>query len=196
MQGFYDALGGARAREKLRRSPTRAEPGTTAPVPSRSAAHASQYSAPLNAGNAYAAVIFSTPVTNSDNDGILDAWKSGPAGGRFLCGAAGLLRREDPIVGAVAGRQHGEKDLFVQLDYMCGAVLANGACDPSQENLFPSPDAQGNDPLAMVKQAFAPPMALESCSISKLATQCRKAPARITRPPLRRSYASSPASRE
>src|ERR1019366_7008276 len=48
-----------------------------------------------------------------------------------------------------------EKDLFVHLDYMCGAVLSNGSCDPTQENLFPSPDASGNDPLAMVQQAFA-----------------------------------------
>ena len=53
------------------------------------------------------------------------------------------------------GAKHGEKDLFVQLDYMCGAVLAVGACDPSQENLFPSPDSNGNDPLAIVQNSFA-----------------------------------------
>src|SRR6202044_969989 len=33
--------------------------------------------------------------------------------------------------------------------------LASGACDPTQENLFPSPDPDGNDPLVMVQQAFA-----------------------------------------
>ena len=71
-------------------------------------------------------------------------------GGRFLCRAAGLLRREDWNRGSVCRAQKGQKDLFVQLDYMCGAVLANGACDPNQENLFPSPDSQGNDPLATV----------------------------------------------
>src|SRR5581483_1613005 len=53
------------------------------------------------------------------------------------------------------GAKHGQKDLFVQLDYMCGALLSDGSCDPAQENLFPSPDAQGRDPLQMVKQAFA-----------------------------------------
>ena len=53
------------------------------------------------------------------------------------------------------GATHGEKDLFVQFDYMCSAVIANNTCDFSQANLFPSPDAQGNDPLAMVTQAFA-----------------------------------------
>ncbi|MGD1064658.1 MAG: hypothetical protein ABR860_15470, partial [Terracidiphilus sp.] len=119
------------------------------------AAHASQYSAPLNAGTAYGAVIFSTPVTNSDNDGILDAWKSGPAAGDFFAGRPGYYDVKTQSWVPLPGAQHGEKDLFVQLDYMCGAVLASGACDPSQENLFPSPDAQGNDPLAIVKNSFA-----------------------------------------
>jgi len=50
-------------------------------------AQSSQYSAPLNAGNAYAAVILSTPVMNSDNDGILDSWKAGPAAATSLVGS-------------------------------------------------------------------------------------------------------------
>ena len=37
---------------------------------------------------------------------------------------------------------------------MCGAVLASGACDTTKENLFPSPDSNGNDPLAMVRAAI------------------------------------------
>jgi hypothetical protein len=32
-------------------------------------------------------VILSTPVNNSDNDGILDAWKTGPAAGDFFAGS-------------------------------------------------------------------------------------------------------------
>jgi hypothetical protein len=52
--------------------------------------NANQYSAPLNAGNAYAAVILSTPVNNSDNDGILDAWKAGPGGGRSFAGSRAI----------------------------------------------------------------------------------------------------------
>jgi len=118
-------------------------------------AHASQFSAPLNAGNAYAAVILSTPVSNSDNDGILDAWKTGPAAGDFYAGQAGYYDAKTGSWVSLPGALHGEKDLFVQLDYMCGAVLSDGSCDPAQENLFPAPDTQGNDPLAMVKSAFA-----------------------------------------
>ena len=102
-------------------------------------------------------MILSTPVTNSDNDGILDAWKAGPAGGDFYAGEPGYYDVKTGSWVPLPGAVHGEKDLFVQLDYMCGAVLASGACDPNQENLFPSPDADGNDPLAMVKQAFATP---------------------------------------
>ena len=124
VQGFYDAVGGATPGEiaTLYNSGGNWN-GTPSSVPI--AAAREQYSLNLNSDTAYAAVIFSTPVTNSDNDGILDAWKSGPRRPRFLCRTARLLRRQDAIVGGVAGRTHGEKDLFVQLDYMCGNVLSN-----------------------------------------------------------------------
>jgi len=156
VQGFYDAFGGSGAGENTTLSYSGGTWNNTFSSVSP-AAHASQYSVPINAGNAYGAVIFSTPVTNSDNDGILDAWKSGPASGDFFAGQPGYYDVKTQSWVPLPGAQHGQKDLFVQLDYMCGAVLANGACDPSQENLFPAPDAQGNDPLAMVKQAFATP---------------------------------------
>ena len=73
---------------------------------------------------------------------------------------------------------------------MCGNVLSSGACDPTQENLFPAPDADGNDPLAMVQQAL--PQTELRC-ISKSATQL---PESTCTDNSRRSYASSPASRE
>ena len=114
----------------------------------------SQYSAPLNAGAAYSAVILSVPVANSDNDGILDSWKAGPAAGDFFVGQPGYYDVKTQSWVSLAGAKSGKKDLFVQLDWMCGAVMPNGQCDPSQENLFPSPDASGNDPLAIVQQAF------------------------------------------
>ncbi|MGD0482622.1 MAG: choice-of-anchor D domain-containing protein [Terracidiphilus sp.] len=153
VQGFYDALGGGGESTILSYASGGAWNSSYSSVPL--AAHASQYSAPLNAGTAYGAAIFSTPVTNSDNDGILDVWKSGPSGGDFFAGRPGYYDVKTQSWVPLPGAQHGEKDLFVQLDYMCGAVLASGACDPSQENLFPSPDAQGNDPLAIVKNSFA-----------------------------------------
>jgi sugar lactone lactonase YvrE len=153
--GFYDAVGGGSApgeNTTLSYTPVGAWNYSLSPV--TLSADASQYSAPLNSGSAYAAVIFSTPVTNSDNDGILDAWKTGPAAGDFYAGGPGYYDVKTggwvPLPGAV----HGHKDIFVQLDYMCGSVN-NGACASNQENLFPAPDSQGNDPLAIVKNAFA-----------------------------------------
>jgi hypothetical protein len=38
------------------------------------------------------------------------------------------------------------------MDWMCGAVDSNGNC--TGEDLYPSPDSDGNDPLAIVQQAF------------------------------------------
>jgi hypothetical protein len=155
VQGFYDAVGGASGTGK---STTLFASGGTwnnSLNPAVTLGQSSQYSAPLNPGNAYAAVILSTPVNNSDNDGILDAWKTGPPSTDFHAGQPGYYDVKTATWVGLPGAKHGEKDLFVQLDSMCGAVLANGSCDPTQENLFPSPNANGQDPLAMVQQAFA-----------------------------------------
>jgi sugar lactone lactonase YvrE/uncharacterized protein (DUF2345 family) len=154
MQGFYDAVGGASGTGEstpIYYSSTGTWNGSPASV---TLGAGNQYTAPLSAGFAYAAEILSTPVNNSDNDGILDAWKTGPTSG-FFVGQPGYYDVKSQSWVPLPGAKHGEKDLFVQLDWMCGNVLASGACDPTQENLFPSPDADGNDPLAMVQQAFA-----------------------------------------
>ncbi len=113
-----------------------------------------QFSTPLNAGVAYGAVIGSAALNNPDNDGILAAWKNGPAASDFHAGEPGYYDVKTGLWVALPGAQAGHKDLFVQFDYMCGSILSNGSCDPTQENLFPSPDANGNDPLMMVQQAF------------------------------------------
>ena len=155
VQGFYDAVGGTTPAEvaTLYAAGGNWNSGPT-PVTSLGA-DASQYTVNLNSGSAYAAVIFSTPVANSDNDGILNAWKNGPPAGDFFAGQPGYYDLKTQSWVPLPGAKHGEKDLFVQLDYMCGAVLSNGQCDPAQENLFPSPDSDGKDPLLMVQQAFA-----------------------------------------
>ncbi len=153
VQGFYDSTGTGENTILFNAGGTWNSGSSSIALP----AHANQFSAPLNAGSAYAAVIVSTPVTNSDNDGILDAWKAGPAAGDFFAGQPGYYDVKTGSWVPLPGAVHGEKDLFVQLDYMCGNVLSSGACDPTQENLFPAPDPQGNDPLAMVTNAFAAP---------------------------------------
>jgi hypothetical protein len=153
VQGFYDAVGGSSAESTTLSYAAGSWSNSFSSV--SLAAHANQYNAPLNSGSAFGAVIFSAPVTNSDNDGILDAWKSGPAAGDFYAGSPGYYDVKTGAYVPLPGAHHGQKDLFVQLDYMCGAVLANGSCDPNQENLFPAPDSQGNDPMAIVRNSFA-----------------------------------------
>jgi predicted Zn-dependent protease with MMP-like domain len=154
VQGFYDAAGTVGPGKNTNLSAA-AGSWNNSFSPVTLPAHASQFSATLNPGTAYAAVILSTPVTNSDNDGILDAWKAGPAAGDFHAGQSGYYDVKTGSWVPLPGAKQGEKDLFVQLDYMCGALLSDGSCDPTKENLFPAPDAQGNDPLAMVQKAFA-----------------------------------------
>ena len=154
VQGFYDAAGGGNgsgAVTTLFVDPS----GWNNSSATSALGQADHYLAPLNAGVAYGAVILSTPVNNPDNDGILAAWKAGPAGSDFHGGEPGYYDVKTGLWVALPGARPGQRDLFVQLDYMCGAILSDGSCDPSKENLFPSPDAQGNDPLLMVQQAFA-----------------------------------------
>ena len=118
-----------------------------------------------------------------------------PGGGRFLCRAAGLLRREDRNRGCRCRALRTAKRTSSFSSITCAAPCWQTArAIPARKTCSHRPTPQGNDPLAIVKQHS--PRCPESCSISKLATQCPKAPARITRPPIRRSYASSPASRE
>ncbi|HEV2279211.1 MAG TPA: choice-of-anchor D domain-containing protein [Acidobacteriaceae bacterium] len=149
VQGFYDALGGNGELTTL----SAAGGSWNNSLSSVSlTAHGSQYTATLNPNTAYAAVVFSTPVTNSDNDGILDAWKAGPGAPDFFAGQPGYYDVKTQSWVALPGAKHGQKDLFVQFDWMCGSVDGNGNC--TGENLFPSPDVNGNDPLAMVQQAF------------------------------------------
>ncbi|WP_348262908.1 choice-of-anchor D domain-containing protein [Telmatobacter sp. DSM 110680] len=156
VQGFYDAVGGANGAGK--NTNIFASGGTwNNSVNSVTLGQANQFNATLNTGSAYEAVILSTLVNNSDNDGILDAWKAGPAAGDFHAGQPGYYDVKSGSWVPLPGAKHGEKDLFVQLDYMCTTVNPDGSCasGPGLENLFPSPDISGNDPLAMVQQAFA-----------------------------------------
>ncbi len=155
VQGFYDPAPATGPGESTTLFDVPGGGGWSSNVSSVSLGQSSQYTAPLNAGNAYAAVILSTPVLNTDKDGILDSWKAGPPAGDFYAGQPGYYDVKTGQWVPLPGAKSGEKDLFVQFDYMCGAVLPNGECDPNQENLYPSPDSDGNDPLAMVTQAYA-----------------------------------------
>ena len=82
----------------------------------------------------WGAVIFSTTVDNSDNDEMLDVWKTKQG----YCDASineGSCVVGNPSTGWVdlTGAAPGQKDLFVQLDYMCR--VSAGKCDTSQANV-------------------------------------------------------------
>ena len=79
----------------------------------------------------WGAVIMDTTVKNTDYDGILDSWKTGLYGHPGYCdasinnGACGGFG--DPAWVDLTGAEHGEKDVFLQYDYMCGSITS-GVC--------------------------------------------------------------------
>jgi hypothetical protein len=98
----------------------------------------------------WGAVIVSTTVQNSDNDGILDVWKQNQG----YCDASvngGVCATTDPSWVALPGATKGKKDVFVELDYMCSIVNADGTCDTTNGySFYPSAGA-----LTMMTNAFS-----------------------------------------
>ncbi len=83
-------------------------------------------------------MIVSTTVQNTDNDGILNAWKVPAALTRYTwilrcpvnegkCNGPG-----DPRPGWISPEQCWARRMFIQLDYMCSAVTGNDSCNTSQ----------------------------------------------------------------
>ena len=85
----------------------------------------------------WGAVIFSTTVQNSDNDGLLDVWKKNQG----YCDASFNEAGNNPDQGSCtsagsqwvdltgAGTPGSGQDVFVQLDFMCGVVNSNHTCN-------------------------------------------------------------------
>jgi X-X-X-Leu-X-X-Gly heptad repeat protein len=98
----------------------------------------------------WGAVIVSTTVQHSDNDGILDVWKQKQG----YCDASvneGVCFTTDPSWVSLPGATSGTKDLFVELDYMCSIVNADGTCNTTKGySFYPSPSA-----LTMLTSAFS-----------------------------------------
>lgn len=98
----------------------------------------------------WSAVVFSTTVQNSDNDGILDVWKQEQG----YCDASvnnGVCATTDPSWVSLPGATSGKKDLFVQLDSMCSVVNTNGTCNTTNGTSF-APSANS---LLMMTNAFS-----------------------------------------
>jgi hypothetical protein len=70
----------------------------------------------------WSAVVFSTTVKNTDNDGLLDTWKTNH----------GYTDVKDGSWVDLTGATPGQRDLFIQVDYMhnCSSLNADGTCDP------------------------------------------------------------------
>jgi hypothetical protein len=104
----------------------------------------------------WGAVIVSTTVQNSDNDGLLDSWKTANPPGycdvSINAGKCAEGSSTDPGWVALPGAVHGQKDLFIQLDYMCSAMTALNTCttgDGTNYSFQPPPSA-----LSMLTTAF------------------------------------------
>jgi hypothetical protein len=104
----------------------------------------------------WGAVIVSTTVKNSDNDGILDSWKKDPNGPGY-CDASvnnGVCNKgssTDPSWVDLTGALPGEKDIFLQYDYMCSNV-SSGSCVVGGNNYSFGPSL-ATDPLDNNKTA-------------------------------------------
>jgi hypothetical protein len=83
-----------------------------------------------------AAIIYSTTVKNTDQDGILDAWKVPAAPYSSTPGYCDVAVNPgtcngptDPSWVDLTGALKGQKDVFVQLDYMCSKPIGPNSCD-------------------------------------------------------------------
>lgn len=94
---------------QLLNAPPNQESETTSVVPS-----------PSNGGCvSWGAVLFKTTAQDSDHDGLLDMWES----------AQGYTDVKDGSFVALPGASPNQRDIYVQLDYMCSIVNPNGTCD-------------------------------------------------------------------
>jgi len=93
----------------------------------------------------WGAVIFSTTVQDSDNDGLLDVWKTNQ-GYCDPTDTSGTCDSTHSSWVALPGAKSGQQDVFVQLDYMCSLVSSAGTCDTSQgqHSHLPGPQVLAN----------------------------------------------------
>jgi Putative Ig domain len=106
-----------------------------------------------------AAIIYSTTVKNSDGDGLLDVWKvpTAPHDSTIpgYCDASvneGVCKVGDASWVDLPGAVHGEKDVFIQLDYMCSSVTGADTCSTTPGNYSFDPRQTGAD--VMMTNAF------------------------------------------
>jgi hypothetical protein len=99
----------------------------------------------------WGAVVVSTTVKDTDHDGLLDVWKQnqGYCDASINGGVCNVGDTTDPGWVPLPGAAKGEKDMFVQMDYMCTSLNSDGTCDASN-SLLPNSTA-----LTEVSDAFS-----------------------------------------
>jgi len=106
-------------------------------------------------------IVFSTTVQNTDKDGLLDVWKApvNSPNRPGYCDASvngGVCNPGDASWVDLPGAQLGtiqkpHPDVFIELDYMCSIVNADGTCDTTNGySFYPSANA-----LTMMTNAFS-----------------------------------------
>jgi Bacterial Ig-like domain (group 3) len=99
----------------------------------------------------WGAVILSTTVKNSDGDGILDVWKYNPHGpypGYCDVSVNASCTKGDPAWVDLTGAAIGQKDIFLQYDYMCSNVQGP-ASSPNSCAVAPNGDYSFDPRLAV-----------------------------------------------
>jgi hypothetical protein len=110
----------------------------------------------------WGAVIVSTTVKNSDNDGILDSWKTdyGYCDAAFSNGVCNKGSSTDPAWVDLSDARTGQKDIFLQYDYMCSTVL--GPSSLGAPNSCKQPFQQQSASYSSTDQSFDPRLAIDS----------------------------------
>jgi hypothetical protein len=126
--------------------------GTNPVLPNADAAFTEVMPSSSNSGCvSWGAVILSTTVKDTDKDGLLDKWEQdgGYCDASLNGGVCKVGDTTDPGWVPLPGASPSEKDIFVQMDYMCSAVNLDGTCDPAN-SLLPKPEA-----LSKISDSFS-----------------------------------------
>ena len=156
-------------------NPTWTFPSGTSPLPNDASGATTQV-VPSSSNQgcvSWGAVILSTTVKNSDGDGILDSWKMPKANPPGYCdagtnnGTCTVGDLTDPGWVPLPGATSGEKDVFLQYDYLCSKVL--GA--PAPGNSSPANTGDNSCSTTGGNYSFDPRLAVDPADSNKTAVE-------------------------
>jgi hypothetical protein len=105
---------------------------------------------PQNSGCvSWGAVVMSTTVQDTDNDGLLDVWEANQ-GYCDAAGTSGSCNSQSPSWVALPNANPNVPDAYVQIDYLCSVIKKDGSCDTVNGHTHLPPAAS----LSMVTSTF------------------------------------------